>query len=355
MTVETVDAHESAVAKVARALPRVSVRTALIAGVTALGIAAALPNGPVSTRPEVRTVAAASVAAPLRVSQQDVELTSIWIPGWSDAMNAIATLSNVAEPLVTNTVNFAASVASYVPVVNVVARQVYIVYNYLLWPILWLPTSCGVLFAATLDFGYLEHWISVQALSLADFVQAEANFFLGGGWIPFAAPAATLTSATAGAKPLGGGGSAEVSPAGGDTSLPGAEHASHSKGVSVTAEVPEGSADAVPEAKSAVAASAEPTGALEVGVETPLEQDAAPETGTVAATTPAEEADLADEVAATLKSTDDNDHGTTAAKDSSHSGAASTGKRQAGSSSATAGDDHKAPSTGHRSSRDRAA
>lgn len=190
MAVEAVQAHEVTVSKSDRSLHRASMRSALVVGVTALGIASAAPDGVITSRQEGPTAVVASIIAPKRVSDQDVELMA-YIPGWTDAMIAIDEISLAAEPLVTNTVNALAVVGNSIPVVNVFARQAYIIYNYLIWPIVWLPTSCGVLFLGTLDVGYLNHWISLTAQLFAGFVQAEANYFLYGGWNPFAAAAAS--------------------------------------------------------------------------------------------------------------------------------------------------------------------
>ncbi len=190
MLIEIGQVRDNSVAGRARSLHRVSLRSALMVGVAALGIVAALPDAVAPTRSELSATAAASVAAPLRVSSHDVELMA-YIPGWTDAMIAIDEISIAAEPVVTNTVNTLASIGNSIPVVNVFARQAYIIYNYVIWPIVWLPTSCGVLFLGTLDVGYLNHWISVTAQLFAGFVQAEANYFLYGGWNPFAAAAAS--------------------------------------------------------------------------------------------------------------------------------------------------------------------
>ena len=173
-----------------------SMRTALVVGVTALGIVSALPAGVSPVLAESIPVTA-SASVPLRVSQQDVELMA-YIPVWTDAMIAIDQIAVAAEPIVTNAINSTLVVGNSIPFVNVFARQAYIIYNYLIWPIVWLPTTCGVLFLGTLDVGYLNHWIAVTAQSLADFVQAEANYILYGGWNPLAAAAASAKSATRG-------------------------------------------------------------------------------------------------------------------------------------------------------------
>jgi hypothetical protein len=180
----------------------VSMRTALIAGVAALGIASALPDGATLARSEFPAIA--SSAAPARVSQ-DVELMA-YIPGWTEAMVAIDTIAYNAEPLVTSVVNSTLVVGMSIPVVNVVARQAYIVYNYVIWPVVWLPLTCGTLFLGTLDVGYLNHLVAVTVDLFAGFVQAEANFFLYGGWNPLAVAA---TAAKAKAAAHDGAGDAE--------------------------------------------------------------------------------------------------------------------------------------------------
>ena len=173
-----------------------SLRTALVVGVTALGIVSALPGGVTHVRAESPLPVTASASVPLRVSQQDVELMA-YIPVWTDAMIAIDEIAVAAEPIVTNAINSTLAVGNSIPFVNVFARQAFIIYNYLIWPIVWLPTTCGVLFLGTLDVGYLNHWIAVTAQSLADFVQAEANYFLYGGWNPLAAAAASAKATAA--------------------------------------------------------------------------------------------------------------------------------------------------------------
>lgn len=198
MAIEIGEVRENSVAGRIRSLHRVSMRSALMVGVTALGIVAALPDGVALTRSELTAPAVAS-AAPARISQQDVELMA-YIPGWTEAMVAIDEISIAAEPLVTSAVNSLAIVGNSIPVVNVFARQAYIIYNYLIWPIVWLPTSCGVLFLGTLDVGYLNHWISVTAQLFAGFVQAEANYFLYGGWNPLAVAATAAGAAKAATK-----------------------------------------------------------------------------------------------------------------------------------------------------------
>ncbi|QEN11954.1 hypothetical protein ACRDU6_04050 [Mycolicibacterium sp. ELW1] len=192
MAVEIVQSHLGGIGQRKR-LVRMSLRSTLIAGVAAVGIVTALPDGPVAGRVEGSIAVVASSAALQRVSQYDVELMA-YIPGWTDAMIAIDQIAYTAGDAVDYAVNSTLAVGSSIPFVNVFARQAYIIYNYLIWPVVWLPLTCGVLFAGTLDVGYLNHWISVTAQRFAGFVQAEANYFLYGGWNPFAAAA---TSAAA--------------------------------------------------------------------------------------------------------------------------------------------------------------
>ncbi|SBS75500.1 hypothetical protein MHPYR_230070 [uncultured Mycobacterium sp.] len=87
MAVEAVQAHEVTVSKSDRSLHRASMRSALIVGVTALGIASAAPDGVITSRQEGPTAVVASITAPKRVSDQGVELMA-YIPGWTDAMIA---------------------------------------------------------------------------------------------------------------------------------------------------------------------------------------------------------------------------------------------------------------------------
>lgn len=191
-----------------RALPKVSMRSVLIAGVASVGIAATLSNGPISPPAESMHQISASSVAPARISHQDVELMA-YIPVWSDAMSAVAVATELIAPLVDTVVLATLAVANGIPVVNVVSRQIQLIYVTLARPIVVSALTCGALFLGYLTPVAIGNFVSTVLASLANFVQAEVAYFAGGGWIPFgfgavaapfAAAARSLTIDSVGAQ-----------------------------------------------------------------------------------------------------------------------------------------------------------
>jgi hypothetical protein len=179
-----------------RALPKVSMRSVLIAGVASVGIATAVSNGPISPPAEPTHQIAASSVAPARISDQDVELMA-YIPVWSDAMSAVAVATELIAPLVDTVVLATLTVANGIPVVNVVSRQVELIYVTLARPVVVSALTCGALFLGYLSPVAIGNFVSTVLASLANFVQAEVAYFVGGGWIPlsFGALAAPFAAA----------------------------------------------------------------------------------------------------------------------------------------------------------------
>lgn len=198
MTVEVAAAKHQAFGGRLRSLSKVSMRSALIAGVTSVGIVSAFPDGTTAARTELPAAVAAVASTAIEVTQRDVQLMA-YIPGWSDAWSLVNNVFYDLEPFITTVVNTAVTVASYIPVVNIIADQVYFIYHYALWPIVWYPLTCGTAFLASFDPYYIGHIFDGIVTSWSYFVQTEINYFLNGGWIPFAA------AATPAAAKVGGG------------------------------------------------------------------------------------------------------------------------------------------------------
>lgn len=200
MIVETSDVVTNSTAKWTWAVPKVSMRSVLIAGVASLGIAAALPNGPVAPLADVARAVALDVAGPARVSNQAVELMA-HIPVWSDILLVINQAAIAVDPVVASTVNLVAQVVSSIPVAGLLGPQINILYNYVIRPLIFVPLTCFTGFLGTFNPGYLASGVATIAESLALFLQAEIAYFLGGGWLPLlartAVPFAAATAAGA--------------------------------------------------------------------------------------------------------------------------------------------------------------
>ena len=246
-----------------------------------------------------------------------------YIPGWSDAWGLVNNVFYDLEPFVTTVVDTAVTVASYIPVVNIIADQVYFIYHYALWPIVWYPLTCGTAFLASFDPYYIGHIFDGIVTSWSYFLQTEINYFLNGGWIPFSAAASSA------AAKVGGGDATD-----GDSAKPvGTSTGRSGRLVHITA-APEASAQSATDSPVVSALPAEPVPASQVQVseatETVPQADA-----------PATEADATDD------STEPADDGSATAPVKADAGgtgssakAATVGKKKSASSSAGAGADH---------------
>ena len=155
---------------------RVSARALLMAGVTAVGIATAVPNGaPVVHQQPVAQVAAAETLR--RVSTQEVHLTA-YVPGLYE-VGAVAEEAVVAvDSLLTAGMDVVLAVTSRIPLVSALAPQISYVYFCVLRSFVYAPLIAAARFAKSLDFGHIVN-AGVHILDrLSHFVKYEIDYFL---------------------------------------------------------------------------------------------------------------------------------------------------------------------------------